>query len=582
MSYRKWMKKWQVVIFWVIAIAFLGGVIWWSVGLYLSSRRSNPNITKESALAYLTKDGTPIENPTYWIFAYEVQTRLNNYESMHKMYYGREMDPVFEIPLYKAMVLDSLMMEKVLIYYADENEIKVDKKDVEKELENLRKKIESNERYVEYVKQNYGGIEKYLDSVKKDVELNLLVNKVKGSVVNVTEEDMKKYFEEHKQEIKNEYETASSSVVVFSDEATALKFVELAKKEGFEKAVKEMSLSPFSYDVKPTTFSTQVTNEIFSAKPGTILGPYSYGQSWVVLKVAKLTKINTYEDFIMSDAFSEIKQKLENEKFMRWYKNYLKKEKLALHINDEELRYWYEYVKILNEPEKKLEFLKNIESIVYPDGEFDESAPDLIKSLYVTLLESEKTDLQNYKLYLSLKEKDKLGEKEKKELESLEKLFGKLTTDDLNKKLNEITEKLKKVVKFLYENYSTAPVVLEKAVNLFPGDPQVVYDYYHYQYETIKPMLSYAKYDQRLYSQVMQLTMGLYSVYMSTKASSDLKFDALYDIYEMYKLLGDATMASNVLNTMKENFPDRLSYDVEFKDLEEMLAPVESSTPATP
>ena len=51
---RKWMKKWQGLIIWVVAIAFVVGMIWWSV-----VEIRNPeveNYTIEQAVAYLVKD----------------------------------------------------------------------------------------------------------------------------------------------------------------------------------------------------------------------------------------------------------------------------------------------------------------------------------------------------------------------------------------------------------------------------------------------------------------------------------------------------------------------------------------------
>lgn len=74
MHETRWMRKIQVPIIWTIAILFAAGVIWWSVATYMSGKSRETGSTTptnsarpEDAFAYLTKDGTPLEDPIYWI-----------------------------------------------------------------------------------------------------------------------------------------------------------------------------------------------------------------------------------------------------------------------------------------------------------------------------------------------------------------------------------------------------------------------------------------------------------------------------------------------------------------------------------
>jgi len=32
---REWFSKWEKVIIWVVAVVFVGGIIWWSIAEYI-------------------------------------------------------------------------------------------------------------------------------------------------------------------------------------------------------------------------------------------------------------------------------------------------------------------------------------------------------------------------------------------------------------------------------------------------------------------------------------------------------------------------------------------------------------------
>ncbi len=139
MSYRRWMKKWQPVIFWAVAFAFVAGVIWWSVAMYLGGRRGTEgrSYSLSDATAYLTKDGTPIENERYWIMPWDLNQSYSNIISAYGL---TNVDPIFDEPQYKSIVLESMLEEKVQIYYADENNIKPTKEEIREKLKEIEEK----------------------------------------------------------------------------------------------------------------------------------------------------------------------------------------------------------------------------------------------------------------------------------------------------------------------------------------------------------------------------------------------------------------------------------------------------------
>ncbi|RLF74685.1 hypothetical protein DRN39_08340, partial [Thermococci archaeon] len=87
-------------------------------------------------------------------------------------------------------------------YYAKQEGLKVDKKKLSEKLDEVRKNIESNKDYLDYVKKKYRSVDRYITTIKRDVEINLLIQTVRDRVAGVSEDEMREYYGKHSEEIR--------------------------------------------------------------------------------------------------------------------------------------------------------------------------------------------------------------------------------------------------------------------------------------------------------------------------------------------------------------------------------------------
>ncbi len=590
MSYRKWMKKWQPVIFWAVAFSFVAGVIWWSVATYLSGRRSSQEkaYSVSDATAYLTKDGSPLNNEEYWVMPWDLNESYTNIISAYGI---TNVDPIFDEPQYKSIVLDSMLKEKVQIYYANENNLKPTKEEIREKLKEIEKQVKENENALDYIKRRYKSLSAYLENIKPNVEKALILDKVKKSVASVSEEDMRKYFQEHTEDIRNKYEKVDASILSFSNESSASTFIEKAKKEGFEKAATDLGLNPTDLpNITHNIFTEDVEKVLFSASKGDIVGPLKIGETWFVFKIKDVVKIESFDDFLASEYYESEKERLSNERFQKWFDDFMKEERLGYGINDEVLKYWFEYVRNPKDPDTVLKIERELEKKIFEGEKIKEDSPDELKALYVLTLEFDratlKDEIDDYKDYIDILKSATKTEQEEEKLKELKGKYGEKSQEELEKTLEELQSKYdelgelrKTVVEYLYKEYPTSLEVLARMAELFPDDPKVNFEYFDSLYNMIKPAIQsgYIYQDRNLIFRLLQIQAGLYKVAYDASASTDMRTEAFYDVYEINKLLKDATSASITLSEMRKIAPDFLDYESEFLELEDML---KSSTPS--
>ena len=145
-----------------------------------------------------------------------------------------------------------------------------------------------------------------------------------------------------------------------------------------------------------------------------------------------------------------------------------------------------------------------------------------------------------------------------------------VTSDpNYSKVLNDATEESKVVLESIYNDYPESFIALKKIKEIYSDRKDILYNYYTKLYSKIKPYIEYGMF-QSVMNDFIDLYTGLNTLADATDISLDWKAEVLYDLYEINKMLKDATTASYYLEKLKEATPTYMDYEAAFNELEEM------------
>ena len=184
---------------------------------------------------------------------------------------------------------------------------------------------------IDSTKEQYGGedgfntaltnagltLEEYEENVTKNIKSSLIVSKVSEELfkdINITDEDINKYYEEH----KDSFGEANAEHILVSDEAKAKEIKErLVAGEDFATVAKETSEEPaaqesggnlgvIKYD--STTYDADFLAGLKTLKEGEISDPVKTQFGYHIIRATKVKQET------LDEAKEEIKTTLENEK----------------------------------------------------------------------------------------------------------------------------------------------------------------------------------------------------------------------------------------------------------------------------
>ncbi len=231
-------------------------------------------------------------------------------------------------------VLDSMIEQKVINKEAEKKSVTVSEKELNKELDALITSYGGEDTFNQALEAS--GIKE--KEVKKDLETNLKAKKLVEDTIEISEDEMKSYFDENKDSFDQPEQVKASHILV-KDEKTANevkkklsdgeKFADLAKEYSTDTASKEDggSLGYFSKEDMVQEFS----DAAFNLKVGAISNPVKTEYGYHIIKV---TDKKEAQDANYEDSKDEIKQLLLENKFQSEYSTWLEETKKKYDIEN--------------------------------------------------------------------------------------------------------------------------------------------------------------------------------------------------------------------------------------------------------
>jgi peptidyl-prolyl cis-trans isomerase D len=240
-------------------------------------------------------------------------------DELFDMVQGENIDPqVQQIPLFQDSITKQFDRNKVIKFLktqlTEENDpdgkYRESWGDFEQSLMKARRKSKYNTLIKKGIYVTTAAAKKDFAEKNKNVAYRLISKKydtIADSTVKVSDEDFKKYYEEHKHEYEQQDENRKMEYVVFQVNPSPEDRDELMKsmnalKEQFQSSVNDTlfvnanSASPFREEsVKRGSLGIQLDSSVFGGAPGTVYGPVTDGAE---VKLVKLLGFKASSDSV--------------------------------------------------------------------------------------------------------------------------------------------------------------------------------------------------------------------------------------------------------------------------------------------
>lgn len=539
---RKTIKRWQEIFIWIVAIAFVAGIALWALAVNYTPGEKKVKRTIEETVGYLTINGEPSKDQSYWVFPEEVEQK---YGDLLAAYGNPQIDPVVEVPYVKTLIAVDFLNNKAMLYYAKVNDIKADKKKLDEEVKKEMDNIKKDQAKSQQIKAQYGSLSNYEKEFRKNKEQELIISAVKEKLGAISEDEIKKYYNENKNDIVQKYTKAEVEYATFNSKDEMENFVKLATEKGVTQAASELSVTLSPYTLQKGTLPEELEKEIFDATSTLVSLPYN--NSFFVFNVKSVQKADTYENFVKTDGYTEVRTELINKKFSDNFKKWKDENKVSFELRDPVYKAWY---KALSSENKDL--------------------LSVYKEFYEQLFDEKgevRTDIANEQKAAFLVVADRIVE----------------STDTALEKVKEDVKGFeRKIVSSIYEaTKGSSKEILRRMKEYNPENKQIAFDYYSKLYDEIKPYLSIGG-AQYVMNQLFEVYQGFADLADSTSTELNIRADSIYKLYDMNKALDEPKVAKQYLTKLKEIKPDySLDFEKAEKELDEMIKQQEASQQST-
>lgn len=221
--------------------------------------------------------------------------------------------------------LNVLIIEKIVRLEAEKENIEVTKDDIQAEMDKMIEEFGGEEAFNNAL--TFYGVTRA--DMEYDIEMNLYLERLLEPVIEITEDEMKNYFEENKDSFAQKEEVKARHILV-EDEETAREVKEKIDKGGdFEELAKEYSTDTGTKDkggdlgyFGKGKMVKEFEDAAFSLDIGEVSEPVKSEYGFHIIKVEdrKEAKEANYEE-----SKEEIREKIFEQKYPEAYNNWIQK-----------------------------------------------------------------------------------------------------------------------------------------------------------------------------------------------------------------------------------------------------------------
>ena len=282
--------------------------------------RKTPNESDKSIVAKV--DGEAITkkefDKAFEVFKTKVEMKQGP-DIWDKDYKGRKY-----IDLAKEDVLEQIIQEKIQLKKAEEMQVIVNQSEVDTEYDKFKKIFNSDEKFIEFLASLKIDEEYFKDSIKKDLTISKLKEKMTENA-EISEEEIAVFYNSH----MDMFYRVKASHILLETEDEAKKILERVKAgEDFNNLAKEYSTDPsvkenngdlgyFRHGDMVEEFETAA----FALKPGEIseLVKSQYGYHIIKVEDKKIDKLEDVKDELKTNMIMEKKNEDYNKAFEEMY-----------------------------------------------------------------------------------------------------------------------------------------------------------------------------------------------------------------------------------------------------------------------